>query len=767
MPASQTRTGRPLRVVVVTGIFPPDIGGPATHAADLADELRARGHLVKVVTAADERSFRDDGEVVRVPRRWSWPVRDAAVVAWIVRNRPQVDVVYATGMQEAAVAGARLVGLPVVVKVVGDPAWERGRRLGLTEAEFDGFQAGAGGGTQLRLMRSLRDWSVTNATAVAVPGSELRGVVAGWAGGTEPDEIRLIPNGVRVPAAAARTAPAAGALRAVYVGRLIPHKHVDVLVDAVCATPGVTLDVIGEGPSAADLEARARARDGGDRVRFVGVLDHGKLLERLAGYDVLLNASSYEGLPHVAIEALACGTPLAISAVGGTADVLVDGTNGVLVDPSTAEAFAGVLTRLRDDPDELARLAAGARVEGDRWRFDGVADRIESLLREVVDAAGRPAAVFVGKGGIPRQADGAWFGKLDVLARHLDATIVSPAPAGPAHVHGVALRRVPVFRPRPVASALFYGGGALVGAGIAARRRGVVVCQSPFEAAAALAARRVVPARRRPRLVLEVHGDWRTAARLYGSPARRLLGPASDRVARWAVRHADRVRAVGEFTAEIARDAGYTGDIDRFMTYSDWRQFLERDVVPVSPEPRIVFVGALEPYKAPEILLDAWARVVRTVPDAHLALVGAGPMRARLEGQAAELGLDGSVEFCGALPPELVIDRLDGARCMVLPSRSEGVPRVVLEAMARARAVVGARAGGTPELLEDGVTGLLVPPDDPDRLADALVQLLVDRDRADAMGAEGRRRALQRDPVAEYDAGTARLAAWIKGSGSG
>jgi glycosyltransferase involved in cell wall biosynthesis len=142
-------------------------------------------------------------------------------------------------------------------------------------------------------------------------------------------------------------------------------------------------------------------------------------------------------------------------------------------------------------------------------------------------------------------------------------------------------------------------------------------------------------------------------------------------------------------------------------------------------------------------------------------------MRARLEGQAAELGLDGSVEFCGALPPELVIDRLDGARCMVLPSRSEGVPRVVLEAMARARAVVGARAGGTPELLEDGVTGLLVPPDDPDRLADALVQLLVDRDRADAMGAEGRRRALQRDPVAEYDAGTARLAAWIKGSGSG
>jgi glycosyltransferase involved in cell wall biosynthesis len=653
------------------------------------------------------------------------------------------------------------------VKVVGDPAWERGRRLGLTDAGFGGFQAGEGGGTRLRLMRSLRDWSVSTATAVVVPGSELRDVVAGWSGGTDPDEVRLIPNGVRVPADGAGSAPVSDTLRAVYVGRLIPHKHVDVLVDAVCATPGVTLDVIGEGPAAPELEARARERDGGDRVRFPGVLEHGELLARLGDYDVLVNASSYEGLPHVAIEALACGTPLAISAVGGTADVLVDGVNGVLVDPPTAGAFAGVLARLRDDPDERSRLAAGARAEGERWRFDGVADRVEALLREVVAAADRPAAVFVGKGGIPRTADGAWFGKLDVLARHLDATIVSPAPPGPAHAHGVSLRRFPLFRPGPVASALFYGGGALVGAGIAAERRGVIVCQSPFEAAAAHAARQLVPPRRRPRLVLEVHGDWHTAARLYGSRARRLLGPASDRVARWAVRHADRVRAVGEFTADLARDAGYTGDVDRFMTYSDWRQFLERAVVPAAAAPRIVFVGALEPYKAPEILLEAWARVVRTRPDAHLALVGAGPMRDRLLAQADELGLDGTVEFCGALPPEQVIDRLDGSRAMVLPSRSEGVPRVVLEAMARARAVVGARAGGTPELLEHGVTGLLVPPDDPERLADALLQVLADRDRADAMGAEGRRRALRRDPVAEYDAGTARLAAWIAGTGRG
>ena len=133
-----------MRVVIVTGIFPPDIGGPATHASDLRDALLERGHQVVVLTLGEAADVTREPGLVRWPRSWPWPRRHAAVVRWIVANRRRIDAIYATGMHPAAVAGARLAGLPSVVKIVGDPVWERGRRQGLTEAEFEAFQRAPG-----------------------------------------------------------------------------------------------------------------------------------------------------------------------------------------------------------------------------------------------------------------------------------------------------------------------------------------------------------------------------------------------------------------------------------------------------------------------------------------------------------------------------------------------------------------------------------------------------------------------------------------------
>ena len=118
----------------------------------------------------------------------------------------------------------------------------------------------------------------------------------------------------------------------------------------------------------------------------------------------------------------------------------------------------------------------------------------------------------------------------------------------------------------------------------------------------------------RPLLQIEVHGDWRTATRLYGGSRRRLLGPLADRVAEWTLRRADRVRVVSEWLGELVRDAGYEGPMDRFIAYSDYDEFLA--VAPVEPPdvPRALFVGVLERYKAVDVLLDAWPLVTRAPP---------------------------------------------------------------------------------------------------------------------------------------------------------
>jgi glycosyltransferase involved in cell wall biosynthesis len=252
-------------------------------------------------------------------------------------------------------------------------------------------------------------------------------------------------------------------------------------------------------------------------------------------------------------------------------------------------------------------------------------------------------------------------------------------------------------------------------------RPDAMVCQTAYEGAAALLARRIarVPAR----VVVEVHGDWRTSTRLYGSPARRLLSGAADRVAGFVLRHADKVRVVSPFTAGLVRELGVEPAAD-FPAYMDLEPFA-RDPEPLPAEPVALFVGVLEPYKNIDGLAEAWRRA--NAPG-ELRIVGKGSREAVVR----SLG----VRWDRELSSEQVARAMDDAWVLVLPSRSEGMGRVLVEAFCRGRGVIGSRAGSIPNLVEDGVSGVLV--DSTEELADALRRVLSDRGLAERLGAGAR-----------------------------
>lgn len=752
--------------MIVTGIYPPDIGGPATHAHDLAHELRGRGHSVTVVSLLDQTLRPDLGDsVVRFPRAWPWPLRFIAVAGWLVARRASYDVVYATGMQVEAVAGARVARRPVVVKVVGDPAWERSRRLGLTSSGFEAFQHDDRDPRRVQAMRALRTWAVRRATAVTAPSSFLADVVDTWVG--EPGRTKVVFNGVptRSHGTDERRRRLDGELRVVYVGRLVAHKRVDVAIEAVGTCAGVTLDVIGDGPEREALEVLARDR-GDDRVRFLGALDHASVRSRLAGYDALVTVASYEGLPHTVLEALAAGTPLVASPAGGTTEVVRDGVNGLVVDPPIPTVVAKALVLLRDDAALAARLSEGARRTAQEWSLEASTERLTGIFAGLTEHL--PRAVLVGRSdlGWPPRPD--LEPKLAILAQHLATTCVATGPPGARQAAGVRLVMVPMLRPA-VLGRLFYRVVApLIGVGLTAGRSpGAVVCQSPFDGFGVVLVTRALPRRLRPAVVVEVHGDWRSATRLYGSAARRLLAPLADAAARWSIVRADRVRAVGDFTLGLVRAVGYRGPVDTHVAFSDFGSFLGSRPTPLPHLPAVLFAGALERSKGIDVLLQAWALVHRAYPDARLVVAGDGTLRDMVERRIAEGHMDGSVDLRGAVPRSVVAELLDASRCLVLPSRTEGLPRIVLEALARGRPVVATKVGGVAELVEDGTTGLLVADGDTAALADALLQLLRDRDRAVDMGQRGRATAERRNPLREFDDGTARLAAWLAGWRSG
>jgi len=169
---------------------------------------------------------------------------------------------------------------------------------------------------------------------------------------------------------------------------------------------------------------------------------------------------------------------------------------------------------------------------------------------------------------------------------------------------------------------------------------------------------------------------------------------------------------------------------------------LEAGPEPPAPpgEPRLALVGRLIPIKGHEVLLEALARVRNELPGVTLELAGEGPLEPDLRATVARLGLGETVAFLGRVaPPAPVYER---AEIVVVPSFGEGFGMVALEAMERGRAVIASDAGGLPEIVEAGETGLIVPPADASALAAAIVELAGDAARAAALGAAGRERAL-------------------------
>jgi len=319
--------------------------------------------------------------------------------------------------------------------------------------------------------------------------------------------------------------------------------------------------------------------------------------------------------------------------------------------------------------------------------------------------------------------------KFAALEAELDVHVLASAGRGSGTDPRFTLVRP--IRPRALDGLAFY---ALlpfrVARALRAFRPDAVLAQGAQEAALAVIGRKL--ARVPTRVIADIHGDPAAPARLYGSPKRKLLAPLADALARSGLRRSDTVRTISAYTSRLVREAGVEPAAE-FAAFMDLEPFVESAPAPLPERPVVLFVGVLERYKAVDVLAEAWRLAGPRVPEAMLHLVGRGALH---ETAAALVGdLPAQARWTESLSTPDVARALDEATVLVLPSRSEGLGRVVVEAFCRGRGVVGSRVGGIPDIVEDGISGVLVEPGDPQGLADALVRVLSDRPLAERLGA--------------------------------
>ena len=218
---------------------------------------------------------------------------------------------------------------------------------------------------------------------------------------------------------------------------------------------------------------------------------------------------------------------------------------------------------------------------------------------------------------------------------------------------------------------------------------------------------------------------------------------------RWSVRlkyelWCDRVVCVSEAARRRCLEAGLPeGQVVVVPDFVDCRHF-DAAAVPAArsdDRPQVCSVGRLSREKGHRVLLKAMAAVLRSVPEARLQICGDGPERPALARQSEASGLAEHVSLSGFVQDTR--PTLAAADIFVMPSLSEGLGGAVLEAMAMGKPVVATDAGGLPEAVVDGETGLIVPAGDAEALAEAMMDLLGDPARARKMGIAGRERALK------------------------
>jgi glycosyltransferase involved in cell wall biosynthesis len=371
-----------VNIVIASGIFPPDIGGPATYVPTTAAALAALGHRVTVVAMSDrvvdDRTY--PFEVVRIIRRGSRGARWVATAIALLRAGRAADVVFAAGLLPQAAAASTRWRRPLVARLVSDLAWDRAMAFGWTSDDLETFQRRRYG-VRVEAMRQVQRWAVGRATRVIVPSRWLAEWVARL--GVPPGIVRIIPNAAPpLPPVIPNRMPVRTTHLIAAVGRLVPVKRVDLTIRTLAQVPDASLLVIGDGPQRRFLQGVALAAGLGDRVIFAGARGREEALALLAGCDALVQNSAHEGFPYAILEAMSLGVPVVATAVGGVREVVVDAENGLLTD-GTAEALAGSLQRLLRSPDLRHRLAGKAREDAARrFRMDDMVAATEQVLRE-------------------------------------------------------------------------------------------------------------------------------------------------------------------------------------------------------------------------------------------------------------------------------------------------------------------------------------------------------------------------------------------------
>ena len=321
-----------MRVLVTVGIFPPDIGGPATFVPKIAkyfqDELN---YEIEILTLSDNKNsnINDDFSVKRIDRNLPIIYRWLKTIFTIYKLGKNKDLIFVNGLGTETTIANIFLKKKIIRKIVGDPVWERAYSKAKISESFDEFQD-KNYGFSISLQKKVRSFSIKKSDIVVTPSQHLKNFILNLG---FKNKIEIINNGVFIPEENTNIFTN-DQINITIVSRLVSHKNIKKIIRAISDLndPLIYLNIIGDGPELNQLQKISLESNNKDNIIFHGKLNRDDINHIFLKSDIYIQASNYEGLPHSLLEAMSYGIPVLCTPVGECKEILGNEDRGYILD---------------------------------------------------------------------------------------------------------------------------------------------------------------------------------------------------------------------------------------------------------------------------------------------------------------------------------------------------------------------------------------------------------------------------------------------------
>jgi len=396
-----------MRITILTGVFPPDIGGPAIYTQKLTEELVKRGVGVAIITYADSGVLKSQipnskfqahcshtanskFQIVKISKKYPKGLRHLLYLWQVLRLAKDSDVLYAQNLFSVGIPGlivSKILRKKVVVKIVGNYAWEQSITRGWFKGGIEEFRKSDG--LRAQFLKKIQGMLAKQASLVIVPCQYLKKIVKEW--GVPEEKLRVIYNApedlpiLNITKQEAQEEIGLEGNIILSIGRLDPWKGFSCLIEVVDELikegQNLKLLIIGEGTEKKNLESQIKNLGLESNIKLIGKVIHQNLSLYFKAADIFILNSAQEGFSHVILEAMQQGVPIITTSVGGNPELIESGFNGILVEYNNKQQIKETIVKILNDKNLQAKFINNSKLKIQNFTWKKLVEELSEVLK--------------------------------------------------------------------------------------------------------------------------------------------------------------------------------------------------------------------------------------------------------------------------------------------------------------------------------------------------------------------------------------------------